>query len=387
MRLCCLEISDELFEALQHFVAYLDLPYTLEKMASDQTYTHDDDLIVLAHNHTPEEIQLAGRMQTFRVDARHVAIPIIFISEPLSDAASGLFRDLEFVWDCPIPFDSAKFFKILDTVATYKREKQDLLKSREEIAEALNAQDYNKGLEILAKVKEGYPSPFHYMILKGQFHLGTGRPDEAEKYLHRALKERPKSFIASAELAKSYLLQGKHDQFRDRLAKTAKVVEIHVKNLIHWGNIYLERGEGNKSLTAFERALEKDAEQEEAKEGLLAASLMAGKLEITQKVLANSPHSFEIARLCNMKGISMANAGKFQSAEKLYKNAIQFLPGDDSVYKLWFNLGLCLKKKGDFKKSLHFFTKAEASAPPGYTKVADQITAVKHQLSLQEKSV
>lgn len=386
MKLCCLEISDEFFEALQNYAVYLDLPFTLEKMVAGQKISVDEDVIVLAHNHTPEEIQLAGRMQSFRADPRHVAIPIIFISEPLSDAASGLFRDLEFVWDARIPFDSGKFFQCLNTVIAFKQVKIDLLKAREAIAQALVNQDYNKGLQILAKVKEGYPSPFHYMILKGQFHLGTGRADEAEKYLHRALKERPKSFIASAELAKSYLLQGKHDAFKDRLNKTAKLAEIHVKNLIHWGNIYLERGEGGKSLTAFEKALEKEAENLEAKEGLLAASLMSGKLEITQKVMENSPHSFEIARLCNMKGISMANSGKFHSAEKLYKNAIQFLPGDDSVYKLWFNLGLCLKKKGDFKKSLHFFTKAEASAPLGYTKVAEQINAVKREIMLQEKN-
>jgi Flp pilus assembly protein TadD len=94
----------------------------------------------------------------------------------------------------------------------------------------------------------------------------------------------------------------------------------------------------------------------------------------------------ELARLCNLKGIAMAKSGSFAAAEKLYKNAMKFLPDDEVVYKLWFNLGLSMKLKKDYKKALFYFEKAKKSAPNDFEKVALQIRIMKDALALTDGS-
>ena len=70
--------------------------------------------------------------------------------------------------------------------------------------------------------------------------------------------------------------------------------------------------------------------------------------------------------------------------DQRYKNAIDFLPNKDVAHKLWYNLGLCLKKKGDLAKAIEMFEKSAALAPQDFDKVGLQIRNLTQRLKEQE---
>lgn len=140
------------------------------------------------------------------------------------------------------------------------------------------------------------------------------------------------------------------------------------------------------AITAFEAALEKEPENQRAKQGILAANLVEGRTNLAGSSELASSQSMEIARMFNLKGISMAESGHFRTAERLYNNAMKILPNKEIAYKLWLNLGLCMKKKGDLAAALAYFEKCQELAPPHYKRAESQITVLKDELRKEESS-
>jgi tetratricopeptide (TPR) repeat protein len=197
---------------------------------------------------------------------------------------------------------------------------------------------------------------------------------------------RPKSLEVSNLLASIYYKKGDTENYNAIVQQTLRLAEIHLQNLLHWGDVYLEQGNVQRSITAFEAALEKEPENQRAKQGILAANLVEGRTNIAGTAEIASAQSMEIARMFNLKGISMAESGHFRTAERLYNNAMKILPNKEIAYKLWLNLGLCMKKKGDLPAALAYFEKCQELAPPHYKRAEAQILALKDELKKEESS-
>ncbi|RYZ77956.1 MAG: hypothetical protein EOP06_29975, partial [Proteobacteria bacterium] len=289
MKLVCLEITEEFLEALNAYNEFLDLGFEIERFVPGSRYKISDEVIFIGHNHTPEDMRITHKIVSVRNDPYHCAIPLIFVSEKLSEEVQNLYGDKEFVWECLVPFDSNKFLNLVTEIFTYKAANQDLLQTRTDLQVEITRPDYEKAEELIFTIEAAYPNLFNMLLLKGVVSTARGQYLDAELFLEEACTIKPHSFEANSQLAKVYHLARKFDEFEMVTARTSKAAEIYVRNLIHWGNIYLERGEEEKSMGAFERALEKDKGNVEATEGLLAASLMSGKLEMAQKVTQDSP--------------------------------------------------------------------------------------------------
>jgi Tfp pilus assembly protein PilF len=104
---------------------------------------------------------------------------------------------------------------------------------------------------------------------------------------------------------------------------------------------------------------------------------LQGKAKIDSAVEIDA---IDLARAFNMRGIAMVQNGKFKIAEKLYCNAVQLIKDSGVVHKLWLNLGLCMKKKGDLVKALEYFERCDKSSPEGYARAKSQILQVRELL-------
>ena len=365
MLLACIDISDEFFDALKHYVHFFRLDIQLQKFDPAITYGEDERMILLAHNHKPEDFRISSKILKIRSFSQFCTRPIIFVSEPLSPTVGQLFSDKEFIWICELPFDSAQFLALVSRVTAFMELHSESMGLRAMIHSSIERKAYGEAGQLAAQVDPSYPYPFHIRMTKGLVALESGNLKSAEEHFKNACHLIPDSFEALIEL-------------------TNKAAEVYVKNLIHWGNIFMDRGESERSLTAFEKAIGADPNNMEAKNGLIAANLLCGNTEMVRKIVDESPQSFELARLCNLKGVSMAKAGNFAAAETLYKNEMKFLPDDTAIYKLWFNLGLCMKSLKDYRKALFYFEKAQQFAPSDFVKVTTQIKDMKRAVEMEK---
>jgi tetratricopeptide (TPR) repeat protein len=260
------------------------------------------------------------------------------------------------------------------------------LKQANETFSALASGQFTQAKKALNILADRFQHSLRYHIWVAQVHLGLKELDRALDAALLAQKMRPKSLEVSNLLASIYFKKGDTDNYNAIVQQTLRLAEIHLQNLLHWGDVYLEQGNVQRSITAFEAALEKEPENQRAKQGILAANLVEGRTNIAGTADIASAQSMEIARMFNLKGISMAESGHFRTAERLYNNAMKILPNKEIAYKLWLNLGLCMKKKGDLPAALAYFEKCQELAPPHYKRAEAQIAALKDELKKEESS-
>lgn len=380
----CILTSKEFEDSLVAYSEYFSMDYEWVKFKKTEKYKVDEGDFFLLHNSIPEELKALDVLHQLHHHPKFCSLPIILVTAPLSPDAMNIYAEAEFTWQCPLPFDSNIFYRILSEVQEFMKSHRSLLLRRSKVQLALHKGEFARALEILKLIKKDYPYPYRYYLLRAEAEFGLQNFDQAAEMALKAKSIMQHAIDADTMLARIYMAQGKLDLYEEVMSSMTQKAEIHLKNLIHWGQVYVEQGETLKSMTAYERALEKDPKNIEAKEGYLAANLINGKTEVAKDILEHSAKSLQLAQLCNMKGIAMAKKGQFRSAQKLYRNAMNFLEDEDIVHKLWFNLGLCMKKKGDLEEALSLFRNCADKAPVSFKKVHDQIAQIESMIKKRQ---
>ncbi|HET9238910.1 MAG TPA: tetratricopeptide repeat protein [Oligoflexus sp.] len=378
--------SDDLVQALNGYKKLLGWPHDWKVPQKNETPSLDLHDFYIVYNRDPEKLDGLKAAQHLRSNPETFAVPILFISDKLSDYAQLLFDDLDFVWLCEQPFHSRRFFDTVAKVQTYMASNISFLRQANETFNALASGQFTQAKKALNVMADRFQNSLRFHIWSAQVHLGLKELDRALDAALLAQKMRPKSLEVSNLLASIYYKKGDTENYNAIVQQTLRLAEIHLQNLLHWGDVYLEQGNVERSITAFEAALEKEPENQRAKQGILAANLVEGRTNIAGTAEIASAQSMEIARMFNLKGISMAESGHFRTAERLYNNAMKILPNKEIAYKLWLNLGLCMKKKGDLPAALAYFEKCQELAPPHYKRAEAQILALKDELKKEESS-
>jgi tetratricopeptide (TPR) repeat protein len=378
--------SDDLVLALNSYKKLLGWQHDWKVPQKGEAPSLDLQDFYVVYNRDPEKLDGLKAAQLLRSHPESFAVPILFVSDKLSDYAQLLFDDLDFVYLCEQPFHSRRFFDTVAKVQAYMAANASFLKQANETFSALASGQFTQAKKALNILADRFQHSLRYHIWVAQVHLGLKELDRALDAALLAQKMRPKSLEVSNLLASIYFKKGDTDNYNAIVQQTLRLAEIHLQNLLHWGDVYLEQGNVQRSITAFEAALEKEPENQRAKQGILAANLVEGRTNIAGTADIASAQSMEIARMFNLKGISMAESGHFRTAERLYNNAMKILPNKEIAYKLWLNLGLCMKKKGDLPAALAYFEKCQELAPPHYKRAEAQIAALKDELKKEESS-
>lgn len=384
---CHIVCNDSQFmEGLTAFKAFFDLPYDWYEFAEPVQINPENHDVVIVVNEDPEKLDALTSIQKLRSLPQLAATPIIFISEPLSEYAKILFQDFDFIWNSNAPFQSDHFFKTLEQIKNYYQEKRVFIQKVIELHVKLGENNFKEAYEILKQVHSDYPSQFRKNLLFARLHFAERNYSKAIEHAKSALQHAPQSLEAHNLLASAYHKLGKAEDYKRVIESITEMAEIALKNYIHWGNLFLEQGRSQKSITAFEAALEKDPNNLLAKQGLLAAHLIEGRTSIVESQNFAEYQSLELARLFNLKGIAMAESGNFLAAERLYQNALKILPYEDLAHKLWLNLGLCMKKKGNLEQAKEYFTKSKDTAPISYQRADSQLESIDKQIQLKAQA-
>ena len=386
MSICSyLYATPSLIKALETYQKYLGLAFSFELFDKSKPYKIGNEDFFLLYNSMPEDLKAMDILQGLHTLPPFCAIPIIWLSEELSKAAQPLFDEVEFVWKAQMPFNSNDFFKLIDEVREYYKKNSEMMTARTNLGISLHRKDYQAAKTLHGKIKIDYHHPFKINLLESEILYGMEKYNESLKACEKAKELLDTSLEADVLLSKIYLALGEKDKHQAVLSTMTEKAEIRLKNMLHWGTVYMERGEVNKSLSVYEQAMAKDKKNIEAVEGAVAANLINGREEVAKDIIESAPHALELARVCNMRGIAMANQGQFELAEKLYRNAISFLPSKDDAFKLWMNLGLCMKKKGDYENALEMFDHSKKAAPGNFDRVEEQINHTQALIEQRER--
>ena len=377
---------DDLVQALQGYKKFLNWPHDWKAYQKSVPPILEQQDFFLVFNHEPEKLDAIRIIQHLRSNPDTFGIPVLFISEKLSDYAHFLYDDLDFVWQSELPFNSHQFFELVAKIQNFVATQIKFLQQINTLAAAISSQDFIEAKKLLNVLGERFRKSLRFHVWTAQLHMGLGEWDRALEAATAARTMRPRSLEVGNLLSSIYFKKGDNVNYKQIVDQMTKIAEIHLQNLLHWGDVYLEQGNVQRSITAFEAALEKEPQNQRAKQGMLAANLVEGKFNLAGATDLASSQSMEIARMFNLKGISMAESGHFRTAERLYTNAMKILPQKDIAYKLWLNLGLCMKKKGDLQASLAYFEKCRELAPPDYKRADVQIEFLKEELKKEIQS-
>lgn len=378
--------SKPLVMALEAYHKFLKLPYDFQEHEKGTNLSLDNLDIILVHNKDPESLGALFYIKKLREVCEQASIPILWLSEKLSRDAQFLLDEVEFVFPATLPFDSGQFFEEVDAIVQYIKDSIEVLEQRVKIAHLLVASKWQEALDLIKSIEPSLDNRLKLEILYGTCYAGLEEFETAIGHAEKAVDLNDRSMEAQTLLASLYKKVGEEERAAEVLANTTAIAEIHMENLIHWGDVYMDRGDPNKAARAYKGAGEIDDKEMRAREGLFAANLMSGKSHLIQQAQENLPQGMDVARFCNLRGIAMANAGNYKMAEILYHNAVKFVPKNRAVvHKLWMNLGLCMKKQGKYKEALIYFNKAKDAAPPEYDRVDDQIRACSRLLEKQQQ--
>ena len=221
---------------------------------------------------------------------------------------------------------------------------------------------------------------FSSQMLLGRIHFGSSTYDKALISAKGALASRPKSLSAVSLVAAIYQKLGQSPKAQKLMEDFLPVAESNIDYLIQLGDVYFENSDIEKSQKIYSKAKSIDTTNTKADEGLLAVNLLQGNLKASADFTKNNA-SFDLARFCNTRAISLTANRKFDQAEKLYSNTIEIMGSSSDVYKVLFNLGLCMKKSGKMQMALKYFSQCQESAPLNFTRVKEQIAFLQKRKS------
>lgn len=376
--------TNNLIESTGQFIKHFnfDLEVTVAGSLNEMRSIRPN--LAVVHNRTPEKIDSSRIMQAMRNDTTLCTVPIISLSPELSEGTKDIEATLEFLWRSPVPFRSSNFYQTVDEVSLFLKENEQLLATRKKIEILLHDKSFEKALASIEELEKIYRNDFQisHLTAKAQFGLGQLKP--ALKSIRKATEIHPKSLGSRTLEAAICFKVGDQAEALRVLEHTERIAETHLNNLIHWGEVYLDEGNTESSKSAFRSALKIDPTIEKAKEGLVVCDLIEGNLKKVQTSIEDSSMNYDFARLCNLKGIALTNSGQYTAAERLYNNAMKFIENKSNEYKLWLNLGLCMKKSGALEQALTYFKRCQDQAPADFDRASIQIEHVEKILAEQK---
>lgn len=370
--------------AMKSFNDYfaLGFSWTPFNMKSKVDITKNEVLVL--HKANPEKLAVLQLLRNIKSKPHLCAVPILILSQALCEDAKKLLDSYDFIWHSEAPFNSHDYFSKLKELYKFSEVNQITLKLFTFVKIKISKSEPDAALEKIKNLEEVYSNSYQLNFMYAEIYRLKKDYTKAIEHAELAKKSLPDSLEINSLLTALYKESGQDEKLEGLLEETLELAKIQMTNLLHWGDQYLQNGDDEKALKTFKAAIAMDPEREKAQQGVVAANILAGKSDITESLPVDIIGAIEIARICNLNGIAMVNKGEFSAAERLYSNAVNFVPKNQGQNKLYYNLGLCMKKSDDLEKAKMYFQKSSQVSSEPYEKAKAQIKWV--EKAIQEKS-
>lgn len=213
------------------------------------------------------------------------------------------------------------------------------------------------------KAREVAPRTIPPLLELGEIYLRTpGRANDALRMYRTALDLDPNNRFATYGLGVALAATGKREEAIKTLEKSAQMVTDDPAPLRAIGRIYLESGELDKALAAFDRGLQRQPKFVAVMlDRADTLSRMNRSGDAIAQMLAAEKLAPESAEVQFRLGDVYQGAKRYPEAEKAYLKAISLAPKNPLAYN---NLAWMLTVSGgDPKRAVEFATKAVELSP------------------------
>lgn len=191
----------------------------------------------------------------------------------------------------------------------------------------LGERDYRLAILTLKNILQDNPDDASARLLLGKTYLPIGDGASAEKELRRAVElgANKEDYIAS--LATAYLLQGKIDQAIQLAIPIDKAEsKLNAEILTVQAHAYLAARDVKKAKAIYQQVLAIEPDFISALSGVVRAEIADHNLEQATTLIKNLKIlASDNAEIWELEGLVLAQAQKYQEAEKSYQKAIELL--------------------------------------------------------------
>jgi tetratricopeptide (TPR) repeat protein len=208
------------------------------------------------------------------------------------------------------------------------------------------------------KIEEAREKDPRYQYNVGVFYLNNGQPDEAIKYLNKALALQPGFDVALDGLGLAYTMKGEFQTAASYLEKSLAVNPRLTDAHNHLGTVYQEMGMLDEAAQQFRLAVADETyhSRELPYYNLARLYYIQEKNEeameyVDRAILINK----RLIMAHNLKGLIYERMERYQDAVLCYQAAIKLAP--DEEINLEYNLASALYKNGDLERAKELFVK------------------------------
>jgi tetratricopeptide (TPR) repeat protein len=288
-----------------------------------------------------------------RTNKSYASTPIMVISGFLQKADFKILSEYSCSALLEKPFARPQFETYFNKLLDLKRWRDEAVTSIREVMADFD-KDPKKAMKRLREVIEKSPEPMQQVVNAARAMRAKGLYEDAEAVLRQALEKDPKAVGALTELGKVLHLMKRHRDAARALQAANFISSDNMERLLLLGEVRLHNLEPLAARKHFEDALGIDPGNAKAKAGVLSAENM--EAFSGDPSLKNVPQSF--ASLLNIIAISKVRSGKLNEGVAQYKAALNFLHENQTIARVFFNLGLAYLREQQIDQAKQWFAKS-----------------------------
>jgi tetratricopeptide (TPR) repeat protein len=221
----------------------------------------------------------------------------------------------------------------------------------------LRQRDPKGAEEVLKKAVKDAPRSPEAATALGQFYIMTSRWNEAEGQFQAALKINPKFGLGLVGLASAQIRVGHKDQAEQTYRVLSALPERAYRHL--YAAYLLQEGKRDAAIKEFERVAKQDPGDRDARTRLVAAYLLANKLQDAERVLTTAlkTNPKDVDALLQRSQI-LLRSGKQKEAEGDVGKVLQYQPdsarGHYLLSEVYRARGDSLRERQEIDEAVHF---------------------------------
>ena len=315
-------------------------------------------------------------IQKIRAERQFAYIPCLLFSKDLSEESVRLVKELG-KDVLRVPLIKEQVWPVIKSICEREESVDPFELEMRQVEALLVDKQYTVALEAIKKATTSGPANARSLTLSGEALIGLDDLEKAQKSLELALGIRQNYYAAVRLLGMVYSRRGHHAKAIDLLSSMAAASPLNIKTLLTLGSAYSAADQLKKAREIVERVRSLDPENKEAALELGKIAFRQGNTPEAEAFLAEAEDAGDIGRFFNNYAIGLVNGREIPQAIAAYETAMRILRAraPEKMIFLQYNLGLALKKQGDY--GLAFALLAECcAADPNYKRAQDSLISL-----------
>ena len=337
------------------------------------------DIIFSGHEHNPLNVKETLR----KIRRQNPYTPVIILSSGLDNLSPDEFQNQAPVYFCKWPFSSYDFVCQIITAEKESVASQKACQILEKIEAAIEKKEPDNAIALLQQLS-GHIPEYQRLILSARCLLGSDKLQEALADAKKAMNLEPDHAEAIEIHAVILNAMGQRNRSLELLDKKKEITSKDSKLMLLQADLNLQSNLLADAKECFRLAAQLDPSSKEARQGKFLVGVMDGSVTGIKSDKDKTKTSLELATMCNNKAIALVRAKEYEVAENLYQSTIRIMPDKRVEYKLWMNLGLCMKKAKNWAKALEYFQTGKQKAPESYGRFDEQIKNMQRIIRLNK---